>query len=88
MEYLGTTTVPQHSNNAVAATLETGSYANVTEAWVKAAKSTLNAVKPKAAPAATEAESHPLSTPAWVGGFLLGLIGLVEVIRLVVDVVT
>lgn len=32
--------------------------------------------------------SHPLSAPAWIAGGLLGLIGLVEVIRLVVDVLT
>jgi hypothetical protein len=32
--------------------------------------------------------SHPLVGPAWVGGVLLGLIGLVEVVRLVVDLLT
>jgi hypothetical protein len=35
----------------------------------------------------TRNRTHPLTTPAWVGGVLLGLIGLVEVIRLVIDYV-
>jgi murein DD-endopeptidase MepM/ murein hydrolase activator NlpD len=37
---------------------------------------------------ATGTQTHPLVGPAWFGGFLLGLIGLVEVLRFVFDYVT
>lgn len=39
-------------------------------------------------PPAADPASHPLVTPAWIGGFFLGLIGLVEVVRFVVDIVS
>jgi hypothetical protein len=32
-------------------------------------------------------QNNPLLAPAWIGGFFLGLIGLVEVVRLVVDAI-
>ena len=45
-------------------------------------------VPPEPTPPPAQQSAHPLVGPAWVGGVLLGLIGLVEVIRLVVDVAT
>lgn len=38
-----------------------------------------------AATAPAEESGHPLTTPAWVGGILLGLIGVVELLRFVFD---
>jgi hypothetical protein len=43
---------------------------------------------PEPTPEPCPDKSSALSTPAWIAGFFLGLIGLVEVIRLVVDVLT
>ena len=34
-----------------------------------------------------ETTGNPLVTPAWTVGVILGLIGLVEVIRLIIDLV-
>jgi len=46
MEYLSGSVVGGNSN-AIAATLDTGSYANVTESWIKALKGTLDQIKPR-----------------------------------------
>ena len=45
----------------------------------------LDALTSIPAPEKAAQQSNPLVTPAWVAGFFLGLIGLVEVIRFVVD---
>jgi hypothetical protein len=56
--------------------------AGVNWSWAK------DAARDTPPPDDPHSHSHPLTAPAWIGGFLLGLIGLVEVIRLVVDMLT
>jgi murein DD-endopeptidase len=74
-------------NNEIAQYWHTDSWARLTESHAKVLKTSLTAVQPK--PTTTGAtgttSSNPLVTPAWIAGFFLGLIGLVEVVRFVVD---
>jgi len=77
-------------NNPIAQNWETGSWPTLTESHARVLKTSLTAVQPKAGPVADDPDPTATTTltgPAWFIGAILGLIGLVEVIRLVVDLI-
>jgi hypothetical protein len=77
-------------NSAMAEAFDMPTFAAVSESHRNNLYAMCSQVRETAAthPPSSDPNSHPLTTPAWVGGFFLGLIGLIEVLRFVVGLIT
>jgi murein DD-endopeptidase MepM/ murein hydrolase activator NlpD len=75
-------------NSAVAVAFDSPTFAPITESHRNNIADSCAAVRAATSKTPqTVPPSNPLVTPAWIGGIFLGLIGLVEVIRFILDLV-